>query len=209
MDYRIADPALAAWGRRELKIAETEMPGLMALRRQFGQTKPLKGARIVGSLHMTIQTAMLMETLVELGAELRWASCNIFSTQDHAAAAMVEAGIPTFAVKGESLEDYWEYSHRIFDWPDDRPANMILDDGGDATLLITLGARAESDLSLLDRPDSEEATILFATVRRYLERDREWYSKRLRSIRGVTEETTTGVHRLYQMEGGPPALSGY
>ena len=200
MDYRIADPALAAWGRRELKIAETEMPGLMALRRQFGQTKPLKGARIVGSLHMTIQTAMLMETLVELGAELRWASCNIFSTQDHAAAAMVEAGIPTFAVKGESLEDYWEYSHRIFEWPDDRPANMILDDGGDATLLITLGARAESDLSLLDRPDSEEATILFATMRRYLERDRQWYSKRLRSIRGVTEETTTGVHRLYQME---------
>jgi adenosylhomocysteinase len=200
MDYRIADPALAAWGRRELNIAETEMPGLMSLRRQLGQTKPLKGARIVGSLHMTIQTAMLMETLVELGAELRWASCNIFSTQDHAAAAMVEAGIPTFAVKGESLEDYWEYSHRIFEWPDDRPANMILDDGGDATLLITLGARAESDLSLLDRPDSEEATILFATMRRYLERDRQWYSKRLRSIRGVTEETTTGVHRLYQME---------
>jgi adenosylhomocysteinase len=143
---------------------------------------------------------MLMETLVELGAELRWASCNIFSTQDHAAAAMAVAGIPTFAVKGESLEEYWEYSHRIFDWPDDRHANMILDDGGDATLMITLGARAEKDPSVLDRPDSEEATILFAAVRRYLEKDREWYSKRLRCIRGVTEETTTGVNRLYQME---------
>jgi adenosylhomocysteinase len=200
MDYRIADPTLAAWGRRELNIAETEMPGLMALRRRFGPAKPLKGARIAGSLHLTIQTAMLMETLVELGAELRWASCNIFSTQDHAAAAMVEAGIPTFAIKGESLEDYWEYCHRIFEWPEDRPANMILDDGGDATLLITLGARAESDPSVLERPDSEEAAILFASVRRYLERDRNWYSRKLSAIRGVTEETTTGVNRLYQME---------
>ena len=200
MDFVIADQTLASWGRKELNIAETEMPGLMALRRQFGQTKPLKGARIAGSLHMTIQTAMLMETLVALGAELRWASCNIFSTQDHAAAAMVEAGISTFAVKGESLEDYWEYSHRIFEWPEDRPANMILDDGGDATLLITLGARAESDPSVLDKPDSEEAGILFASVRRHLERDRQWYSRRMKSIRGVTEETTTGVHRLYQME---------
>jgi adenosylhomocysteinase len=200
MDYRIADPALAAWGRRELNIAETEMPGLMALRRQYGEKKPLAGARIAGSIHMTIQTAVLMETLRALGAELRWASCNIFSTQDHAAAAMVEAGIPTFAYKGESLEDYWEFTHRILDWPEDKPANMILDDGGDATLLLTLGARAESDLSALDRPDSEEAVILFAAIRRYLERDRQWYSRRLTAIRGVTEETTTGVHRLYQME---------
>ncbi len=200
MDYRIADPTLAGWGRRELNIAETEMPGLMALRRRFGPTKPLKGARIAGSLHLTIQTAMLMETLVELGAELRWASCNIFSTQDHAAAAMVEAGIPTFAIKGESLENYWDFTHRIFDWPEDKPANMILDDGGDATLLITLGARAESEPKVLDKPDSEEAGILFAAVRRRLEQDKTWYSRRLKSIRGVTEETTTGVHRLYQME---------
>lgn len=200
MDYRIADPSLAGWGRRELNIAETEMPGLMALRQRFGPAKPLKGARIAGSLHLTIQTAMLMETLVALGAELRWASCNIFSTQDHAAAAMVEAGIPTFAIKGESLENYWDFTHRIFEWPEDKPANMILDDGGDATLLITLGTRAESDPTVLDRPDSEEAGILFATVRRRLEQDKTWYSRRIRHIKGVTEETTTGVHRLYQME---------
>ena len=200
MDYRIADPALADWGRREINIAETEMPGLMALRRQYGGRKPLRGARIAGSLHMTIQTAVLMETLIALGAELRWASCNIFSTQDHAAAAMVRAGIPTFALKGESLEDYWDYGHRIFDWPEDRPANLILDDGGDATLLLTLGARAERDPSLLAAPDSEEAGILFAAIRRRLEREPGWYSRRLAHIRGVTEETTTGVHRLYQME---------
>ena len=199
-DHRIADPALADWGRREINIAETEMPGLMALRRQYGDRKPLRGARIAGSLHMTIQTAVLMETLTALGAELRWASCNIFSTQDHAAAAMVRAGIPTFAVKGESLDDYWDYAHRILDWPEDRPANMILDDGGDATLLITLGARAEKDPSVLEKPDSEEAGILFSAVRRCLERDKNWYSRRLNHIRGVTEETTTGVHRLYQME---------
>ncbi|MDR2724667.1 MAG: adenosylhomocysteinase, partial [Candidatus Adiutrix sp.] len=168
-DHRIADPSLAAWGRKELNIAETEMPGLMALRRQFGEKKPLAGARIVGSIHMTIQTGVLMETLRALGAELRWASCNIFSTQDHAAAAMVEAGIPTFAYKGESLEDYWEFTHRVFDWPEDRPANMILDDGGDATLLLTLGARAEKDPKVLDRPDSEEAGILFAAIKSRLE----------------------------------------
>ncbi len=200
MEYKVADLSLADWGRKEIKIAETEMPGLMALRQKYGDAKPLKGARIAGSLHMTIQTAVLMQTLVALGAELRWASCNIFSTQDHAAAAMVEAGIPTFAFKGESLEEYWEFSHRILDWPEDKPANMILDDGGDATLLLTKGAAAEKDSSLLDHPDSEEATVLFASIKCYLAKDPAWYSKRLKHIKGVTEETTTGVHRLYQME---------
>ncbi len=200
MKYHVADLSLAEWGRKEINIAETEMPGLMALRRQYGDTRPLKGARIAGSLHMTIQTAVLMETLTALGAELRWASCNIFSTQDHAAAAMAKTGIPTFACKGESLEDYWEYCHRILDWPAETPANMILDDGGDATLLITRGAAAEKDPSLLENPDSEEAAILFASIKRYLAQDPTWYSRRLKHIKGVTEETTTGVHRLYQME---------
>ena len=200
MDYKVADLSLAEWGRKEINIAETEMPGLMALRREYGSLNPLKGARIAGSLHMTIQTAVLMETLAALGAELRWASCNIFSTQDHAAAAMVKAGLPTFAYKGESLEDYWEYCHRILDWPEDAPANMILDDGGDATLLIIKGAAAEKDISILDNPDSEEAAVLFASIKRYLALDSTWYSKRLKHIKGVTEETTTGVHRLYHME---------
>lgn len=200
MDYKVADLSLAEWGRKEIQIAETEMPGLMALRKKYADSKPLKGARICGSLHMTIQTAVLMETLVALGAELRWASCNIFSTQDHAAAAMAKAGISVFAYKGESLEEYWEYCHRILDWPAETPGNMILDDGGDATFLITKGAAAEKDAGVLANPDSEEAEILFATIKRYLAEDPAWYSKRLAHIRGVTEETTTGVHRLYQME---------
>jgi len=199
MDYKVADLSQAEWGRKEIKIAETEMPGLMALRERYGQEKPLKGARIAGSLHMTIQTAVLMETLMALGAELRWASCNIFSTQDHAAAAMAEAGVPIFAYKGESLEEYWEYCHRILDWPEGQEANMILDDGGDATLLVTKGAAAEKDASILNNPDSEEATVLFASIKRYLAQDPNWYSKRLKHLRGVTEETTTGVHRLYHM----------
>jgi len=200
MDYKVADLSLAEWGRKEISIAETEMPGLMALRRQYGQSKPLKGARIAGSLHMTIQTAVLIETLTVMGAEVRWASCNIFSTQDHAAAAMVKAGVPIFAYKGESLEEYWEFTHRILDWPEGGPANMILDDGGDATLLVIKGAAAEKDISVLDNPDSEEAAVLFASIKSHLAQDPAWYSKRLKHIRGVTEETTTGVHRLYQME---------
>ncbi len=200
MDYKVADLSLADWGRKECNISETEMPGLMALRKQYGSSKPLKGARIAGSIHMTIQTAVLMETLVELGAELRWASCNIFSTQDHAAAAMVKAGIPVFAYKGETLEEYWEYTHQILSWPEDKPANMILDDGGDATLLLIKGTEAEKDISVLDNPDSEEATVLFASIKRYLAKDPAWYSKRIKHIKGVTEETTTGVHRLYQMQ---------
>ena len=200
MDYKVADLSLAEWGRKEINIAETEMPGLMALRREYGPAKPLAGARISGSLHMTIQTAVLIETLTALGAEVRWASCNIFSTQDHAAAAMAQAGIPVFAYKGESLEDYWEYTHRILDWPADKPGNLILDDGGDATLLIIKGAAAEKDLSVLNNPDSEEAEVLFASIKRYLAQDPGWYSKRLKHIKGVTEETTTGVHRLYAME---------
>ncbi len=199
MDYKVADLSLASWGRKELNIAETEMPGLMALRKQYGDSKPLKGARIAGSLHMTIQTAALMETLIAMGAELRWASCNIFSTQDHAAAAMVEAGIPTFAYKGETLDDYWEYAHQIFNWPNDNHANMILDDGGDATALMVLGTKAETDLSVLDNPDNEEEVAFFASIKRYLAQDPNWYSKRIKHIKGVTEETTTGVHRLYHM----------
>ena len=198
-DYSIADIGLASWGRKEIQIAETEMPGLMAIRQEYAAAQPLKGARITGSLHMTIQTAVLMETLVALGAELRWASCNIFSTQDHAAAAMVEAGIPTFAVKGESLEDYWRYTHAIFDWTDGKPSNMILDDGGDATLLLHLGARAAKDASLLDNPGSEEERCLFAAIKERLKTDPEFYQRNLDSIIGVTEETTTGVHRLQQM----------
>lgn len=200
MDYKVADLSLAEWGRKEISIAETEMPGLMALRRQYGESKPLKGARIAGSLHMTIQTAVLIETLTALGAEVRWASCNIFSTQDHAAAAMVKAGVPIFAYKGESLEEYWDFTHRILDWPEGSPANMILDDGGDATLLVIKGAAAEKDISVLNNPDSEEATVLFASIKAHLAQDPNWYSKRLKHIKGVTEETTTGVHRLYQME---------
>ena len=198
-DYSIADLSLADWGRKEIKIAETEMPGLMAIRREYAAAQPLKGARITGSLHMTIQTAVLMETLVALGAELRWASCNIFSTQDHAAAAMVAAGIPTFAVKGESLEDYWRYTHAIFEWADGKPSNMILDDGGDATLLLHLGARAAKDPSVLANPGSEEEKILFATIKERLKTDPSFYQRNLDAIIGVTEETTTGVHRLQQM----------
>lgn len=198
-DYVIADIKLAEWGRKEIKIAETEMPGLMAIREEFAASKPLKGARITGSLHMTIQTAVLIETLTALGAEVRWASCNIFSTQDHAAAAIAATGVPVFAVKGETLTEYWEYTHRIFEWADGRQSNMILDDGGDATLLLHLGARAEKDRSVLAKPTSEEETILFAAINAKLAVHPEWYSKRLSQIKGVTEETTTGVHRLIQM----------
>lgn len=198
-DYVITDISLADWGRREMKIAETEMPGLMAIREEFAKTQPLKGARITGSLHMTIQTAVLIETLTALGAEVRWASCNIFSTQDHAAAAIAASGVPVFAVKGESLADYWEYTHRIFEWPDKGYSNMILDDGGDATLLLHLGARAEKDIGVLAKPTSEEEQILYATIKTKLATASSWYSTRLAKIQGVTEETTTGVHRLYQM----------
>jgi len=209
-DHAIADLSLAAWGRREIAIAETEMPGLMAIREEYSALKPLRGARITGSLHMTIQTAVLIETLVDLGAEVRWASCNIYSTQDHAAAAIVERGIAVFAVKGETLEDYWHYTHRIFEWADGGYSNMILDDGGDATLLLHLGSKAEQDLSVLSSPGSEEERILFASIREKLKVDPTWYSRRLRHIKGVTEETTTGVHRLYQMhqrgELGFPAM---
>jgi len=198
-DHVIADLGLADWGRREIRIAETEMPGLMAIREEFAAAKPLRGARITGSLHMTIQTAVLIETLVALGAEVRWASCNIFSTQDHAAAAIVASGVSVFAVKGESLADYWDYTHRIFEWPDAGYSNMILDDGGDATLLLHLGSKAESDLAVLANPASEEEAILFAAIRAKLASDPTWYSRRLAAVKGVTEETTTGVHRLYQM----------
>ncbi|WP_397476294.1 adenosylhomocysteinase [Pusillimonas sp.] len=198
-DYKIADISLAEWGRREIAIAETEMPGLMATREEYAAAQPLKGARIAGSLHMTIQTAVLIETLVALGAEVRWASCNIFSTQDHAAAAIAAGGTPVFAIKGETLEDYWQYTHQIFDWPQGRHANMILDDGGDATLLLHLGARAEKDISVLAKPGSEEERVMFASIKAKLATDPSWYSERLVTIQGVTEETTTGVHRLYQM----------
>ncbi len=198
-DYVIADINLASWGRKEIAIAETEMPGLMAIREEFAKSRPLKGARITGSLHMTIQTAVLIETLKALGAEVRWASCNIFSTQDHAAAAIAAGGTPVFAVKGESLTEYWDYTHRIFEWADGGYSNMILDDGGDATLLLHLGAKAEKNISVLDKPDSEEATVLFAAIKAKLKQDPTWYSTRLAKIKGVTEETTTGVHRLYQM----------
>jgi adenosylhomocysteinase len=197
-DYAVADITLADWGRREIAIAETEMPGLMATREEYAAQQPLKGARIAGSIHMTIQTAVLIETLKALGAEVRWASCNIFSTQDHAAAAIAAGGSPVFAVKGESLEDYWQYTHRIFEWPGE-PANMILDDGGDATLVLHLGARAETDASAIADPTSEEERVLFAAIKAHLAKDPKWYSSRLSHIKGVTEETTTGVHRLYQM----------
>ena len=198
-DYVIADMALADWGRKEIRIAETEMPGLMAIREEYAKAQPLKGARITGSLHMTIQTAVLIETLTALGAEVRWASCNIFSTQDHAAAAIAKDGIAVFAVKGETLLDYWDYTHRIFEWPDHGYSNMILDDGGDATLLLHLGTKAEKDISVIAKPTSEEETILFAAIKAKLATDKTWYSTRLAQIKGVTEETTTGVHRLYQM----------
>ena len=198
-DYKVADMSLAAWGRKEIRIAETEMPGLMAIRDEFAAAQPLKGARITGSLHMTIQTAVLIETLTALGAQVRWASCNIFSTQDHAAAAIAEAGIPVFAFKGESLDDYWDYTHKIFEWSDHEPSNMILDDGGDATLLLHLGTKAAKDASLLNDPKSEEEVCLFNSIRRQLARDPGFYERNLKAVVGVTEETTTGVHRLYQM----------
>ena len=198
-DYVIADLSLADWGRKEIQIAEVEMPGLMAIRREYAATQPLKGARISGSLHMTIQTAVLIETLTALGAEVRWASCNIFSTQDHAAAAIVQDGVSVFAKKGETIEEYWAYTHRIFEWPDGGFSNMILDDGGDAALLLHLGARAEEDRSVLDQPTSDEEKALFAEIRKHLDLDPHWYSSRLSHIKGITEETTTGVHRLYQM----------
>ena len=198
-DYVIADLGLAEWGRKEIRIAETEMPGLMAIREEFAAARPLQGARITGSLHMTIQTAVLIETLTALGADVRWASCNIFSTQDHAAAAIAASGVPVFAVKGESLQDYWDYTHRIFEWSGGGYSNMILDDGGDATLLLHLGARAEGDPAVLANPTSEEETILFAAIKARVNSDPTWYSTRLEAVKGVTEETTTGVHRLYQM----------
>ena len=198
-DFHVADLALADWGRKEIRIAETEMPGLLAIRDEFAPTQPLRGARITGSLHMTIQTAVLIETLQALGAQVRWASCNIFSTQDHAAAAIAAQGTAVFAYKGESLKEYWDYTHRIFEWPDGGFSNMILDDGGDATLLLHLGTRAETDASLLTNPGSEEETFLFDSIRETLKRDPKWYSTRIKHIRGVTEETTTGVKRLYQM----------
>ena len=199
-DYIVKDIALADWGRKELDIAETEMPGLMATREEFGPSQPLKGARIAGSLHMTIQTAVLIETLKALGADIRWASCNIYSTQDHAAAAIAANGTPVFAIKGESLEQYWDYTHKIFEWSDGGTPNMILDDGGDATLLIHLGSRAEKgDVAFLESPDSEEAEVLFACIKARLKSNPGFYTKIAKNIRGVTEETTTGVHRLYEM----------
>ena len=198
-DYHVADIGLADWGRREIAIAESEMPGLMAVRAEFGARQPLKGARIAGSLHMTIQTAVLIETLEALGADVRWASCNIFSTQDHAAAAIAAGGTPVFAYKGETLEEYWEFSHRIFEWADGGTPNMILDDGGDATLLVHLGARAEADPSVLANPQNEEEEVLFAAIRQRLAAKPGWYAMLGENIRGVTEETTTGVHRLYHM----------
>ena len=198
-DYAIADINLADFGRKEIKIAETEMPGLMAIREEFAAKQPLRGARITGSLHMTIQTAVLIETLEALGAEVRWASCNIFSTQDHAAAAIAANGTPVFAIKGETLEQYWDYTHKIFEWADGGFTNMILDDGGDATLLLHLGTKAEKDQAVLNHPTSEEERILFAAIKSKIAVDPTWYSTRLAKVNGVTEETTTGVHRLYQM----------
>jgi adenosylhomocysteinase len=198
-DFKVADLGLADWGRKEIAIAETEMPGLMAIRDEYARTQPLKGARISGSLHMTIQTAVLIETLQALGAQVRWASCNIFSTQDHAAAAIAARGTAVFAWKGESLSDYWDYTHRIFEWADGGYSNMILDDGGDATLLLHLGVRAQSDPGAIAKPSSDEEAALFASIRARLKADPRWYSARIAQVRGVTEETTTGVKRLYQM----------
>ena len=198
-DYHVKDIGQAEFGRKEIAIAETEMPGLMAIRAEYGPKQPLKGARVAGSLHMTIQTAVLIETLRALGADVRWASCNIFSTQDHAAAATAAGGTPVFAYKGESLEEYWDFTHRIFEWADGGTPNMILDDGGDATLLIVLGSQAEKNPSVIAKPNNEEETILFASIAKRLKDQPGWYSKVLGNIKGVSEETTTGVHRLYQM----------
>ena len=199
-DYHVADISLADWGHKEIRIAETEMPGLMAIRKEYAKTKPLKGARIAGSIHMTIQTAVLIETLRALGAEVRWVSCNIFSTQDHAAAAIADQDIPVFAYKGETLEEYWDYTHRIMTWSDGGSPNMILDDGGDATLLLILGSKAEKDSSVIENPGSEEEVCMFASIKKRLAEDSNFYSRTLSSIQGVTEETTTGVQRLYQMK---------
>ena len=199
-DHAVANIELAKWGRLEIEMAEVEMPGLMATRAEYGTAKPLKGARIAGSLHMTIQTAVLIETLVALGAQVRWASCNIFSTQDHAAAAIAKAGIPVFAKKGETLAEYWDYADRIFDWPNGETANMILDDGGDATLYILLGAKAETDPSLIENPKSEEETELFAAIKRRLAKDKTFFSRTRAALKGVSEETTTGVLRLYDFQ---------
>ncbi|MGA0099025.1 MAG: adenosylhomocysteinase [Steroidobacteraceae bacterium] len=198
-DYAVRDISLAEFGRKEMAIAETEMPGLMQVREEYAGRQPLKGARIAGSLHMTIQTAMLIETLKALGAEVRWASCNIYSTQDHAAAAIADSGTPVFAHKGETLDEYWEFTHRIFEWPKGQQANMILDDGGDATLLLMLGTKAEQDLSVIAKPTNEEEVALYASIKRRLEAQPGWYSERLKHIKGVTEETTTGVKRLYSL----------
>src|ERR1700733_13354239 len=198
-DYIVKDISLAEFGRKEISLAETEMPGLMATREEFGPTQTLRGARIAGSLHMTIQTAVLIETLTALGADVRWASCNIYSTQDHAAAAVAAGGTPVFAVKGESLNDYWDYTHRIFEWSDGGGPNMILDDGGDATLLLHLGIQAESNASVIAKPTNEEEEVLFAAIKKRLAEQPGWYSKTAKAIKGVTEETTPGVHRLYQM----------
>ncbi|HOP21875.1 MAG TPA: adenosylhomocysteinase [Gammaproteobacteria bacterium] len=198
-DYIVADISLAEWGYKEFRIAETEMPGLMSIREEYKDKQPLKGARIAGSLHMTVQTAILIETLVALGAEVRWASCNIYSTQDHAAAAIADQGIPVFAVKGETLDEYWEYTHRIMQWHDGGTPNMILDDGGDATMLLMLGAKAEKDPSVLDNPQSAEEKCLFSSIKKRLPTSNGWYTKALANIQGVTEETTTGVHRLYEI----------
>jgi adenosylhomocysteinase len=199
-DYKVADISLADWGRKEIDIAETEMPGLMALREEFGKEQPLKGARIAGSIHMTIQTAVLIETLKALGADVRWASCNIYSTQDHAAAGIAATGTPVFAYKGETLEEYWDFTHRIFEWSDGGTPNLILDDGGDATLLIHLGIQAASDPSVLENPGNEEEEVLFAAIKKRLSENPGWYAEVGANIGGVTEETTTGVHRLYHME---------
>jgi len=199
-DYVVKDIGLADWGRKELDMAETEMPGLMAIRKEYGPKKPLKGARVAGSLHMTIQTGVLIETLKALGADVRWASCNIYSTQDHAASAIAKAGTPVFAIKGESLEEYWDYTHKIFEWGDGGEPNMILDDGGDATLLVHLGIRAEKDPSLIAKPTNEEEEVLYKAIAKTNKAKPGWYAKLGAAIRGVTEETTTGVHRLYQME---------
>lgn len=198
-DYFVADLSLAEWGHKEIRIAETEMPGLVSIRQEFADIQPLKGARIAGSLHMTIQTAVLIETLVALGAEVRWVSCNIFSTQDHAAAAIADQKIPVFAVKGETLEEYWDYTHRMMLWGDGGAPNMILDDGGDATMLLILGSQAEKDMSVLDNPGSEEETVMFAAIKKKMSEDSNFYTRTLANIQGVTEETTTGVQRLYQM----------
>ena len=200
-DYVVKDIGLADWGRKEIAIAETEMPGLMATREEYGPEQPLRGARVAGSLHMTIQTAVLIETLKALGADVRWASCNIYSTQDHAAAAVAAGGTPVFAIKGETLEDYWDYQHRIFEWGDGGSPNMILDDGGDATLLIHLGQRVENgETALIAKPTNEEEEVLFAAIKQRVKDEPGWYGKNAKAIRGVTEETTTGVHRLYEMQ---------